>query len=122
MAKILHLLQQFGICIAVEGTDFEMIPSRLPIGTPDARVWPMIPGKDKRQITFKYTFPSVPITCFSGLMCRIMQTRRFEVLSFRLLMDVFEDEVTGCDTCGKTDTSPGKENSRVYHESISERN
>lgn len=74
--KIISLLHYFGVSIAIDDTDDELIPSKLPLGDQYEDNWPVSPPDGQRQVTYSVTFPGlIPPPFFSDLIVAVYRRR-----------------------------------------------
>ena len=73
--NLLALLRRSGLCFLLSESE-ELFPCNLPIGWPDADIWPPVPSKSELQLTYDFDFSFLPPSFFSDVTVEIHKKKR----------------------------------------------
>ena len=94
--QILKLFRHFNICFPIDETR-ELFPCRLPLGMPSPSLWPPVPKKEERQVSYMYQFSFIPNVFFPDLVVKVKENKKIAVQPIprffcnRIIYDTEED-------------------------------
>ena len=125
-AEVLHLFRHFKICFPVDDKR-ELFPCRLPVGQPNPSIWPPMPEKAERQVSYMCWFSFVSNVLFPEIIVEVnrdqdlVHTPKPRYFCNRILYETSEDP-RRCGNCDATPSEHHGKHHRVHVELIHQNN